>query len=216
MSMDANELARLRDDALAILDPVNGYRPWDQDDRLGSGPWRGPALRAWEDAHGHDARLKCYAEFGCRLLEVECAENTLALLTEVERLADTDKAQGATIRGLEDENTELNNELGTAVQVLKLERDAALTDVERLRVEGEDIFAELKEITRERDSAIVEREALRARLAAVGELAEKWLSRIPHQSGGFYPEASAYDDGRDTSTDACADDLLTALAEGGA
>ena len=46
----------------------------------------------------------------------------LTLLDEVERLTDDSKAQGAMIRELEDENTELNDELGTAVQVLKLER----------------------------------------------------------------------------------------------
>ena len=47
----------------------------------------------------------------------------LALLAEIERLTGDSKAQGATIRELEDENVELNDELGTAVQVLKLERD---------------------------------------------------------------------------------------------
>ena len=60
-------------------------------------------------------------------------QKSLYSVTEVERLRDTEKALGVTIRDLEDENAELNNELGTAVQVLKLERDAALAEVERLR-----------------------------------------------------------------------------------
>lgn len=25
---------------------------------------------AWEEAHGHDVRLKCYPEYGCQVLEV--------------------------------------------------------------------------------------------------------------------------------------------------
>ena len=42
--------------------------PFDRDEKLGAPPWHGPKLAAWEAAHGHDARLKCYPEFGCQLL----------------------------------------------------------------------------------------------------------------------------------------------------
>ena len=79
--MDANELARLRDGAQAVLDAANGYRPFDRD-KLGALPKPDGSLMvvAWEAAHGHDVRTKCYAEYGCQLLEVEGAENILALL----------------------------------------------------------------------------------------------------------------------------------------
>lgn len=47
------------------------YRPWDREEKLGAPPWSGAALKEWEEAHGHDARLKCYPEFGCQLLHDE-------------------------------------------------------------------------------------------------------------------------------------------------
>jgi hypothetical protein len=49
------------------------YRPWDQEEKLGEPPWSkdDPKLQAWEAAHGHDVRLKCYPEFGCQALEAE-------------------------------------------------------------------------------------------------------------------------------------------------
>lgn len=47
------------------------YEPFDQDTRVGPPPWSpaDPALRAWEAAHGHDIRLKCYVEHGCQVIE---------------------------------------------------------------------------------------------------------------------------------------------------
>lgn len=45
------------------------YRPFDQREKLGEPPWSGVELEAWEAAHGHDARLKCYPEFGCAVVE---------------------------------------------------------------------------------------------------------------------------------------------------
>jgi hypothetical protein len=41
-----------------------GYTTWDQ----GEPPWGDDVVYAWEAAHGHDIRTKCYAEFGCQLL----------------------------------------------------------------------------------------------------------------------------------------------------
>ncbi len=59
------------------------YRPFDQERHGLTRPWRaGPALDAWEAAHGHDIRLKCYPEFGCQAIEYERD----ALEAEVARL----------------------------------------------------------------------------------------------------------------------------------
>ena len=47
------------------------YRPFDQDKHLPPPPWQpsDPALQAWEAAHGHDVRMKCYPEFGCQAIQ---------------------------------------------------------------------------------------------------------------------------------------------------
>lgn len=74
----------------------------------------------------------------------------LALLAEVERLRDTEKAQGAMIRELEDENAELNDELGTAVQVLKLERDGL-----RARLAAVEAVCRLDDLTDEEFAAFI-------------------------------------------------------------
>lgn len=49
---------------------MNSYRPFDQDRHLPPPPWQpdDPALIAWESAHGHDVRTKCYPEFGCQAI----------------------------------------------------------------------------------------------------------------------------------------------------
>jgi hypothetical protein len=46
------------------------YTTWDVDEHLPGKGWKpdDPKVLAWEAAHGHDARLKCYPEFGCQLL----------------------------------------------------------------------------------------------------------------------------------------------------
>lgn len=77
------------------------------------------------------AYLECDLCAGVGRLHTGCVERSYAdliaerdaALAEVERLTDTEKVQGAMIRELERLNTELNDELGTAVQMLKLERD---------------------------------------------------------------------------------------------
>lgn len=50
---------------------MSDYVPWDQGEKLPPPPWSpdDPDVRAWEQAHGHDVRLKCYVEFGCQVIE---------------------------------------------------------------------------------------------------------------------------------------------------
>lgn len=53
---------------------MSDYRPFDQDKwLLTPPPWHpnNPALVAWEAAHGHDFRIKCYPEFGCLAIGYE-------------------------------------------------------------------------------------------------------------------------------------------------
>ena len=76
--MDMN-LTEWEDDARSEL---NDYEPFDQKAWLGETPWKlsDPAVIAWEAAHGHDPRIKCFAEYGCQLLEVVGARRILSLI----------------------------------------------------------------------------------------------------------------------------------------
>ena len=76
--MDMN-LTEWEDDARSEL---NDYEPFDQKTWLGESPWKvsDPAVIAWEAAHGHDPRIKCFAEYGCQLLEVVGARRILSLI----------------------------------------------------------------------------------------------------------------------------------------
>jgi len=57
------------------------YKAFDRHEKLGDPPWEFNAVKAWEEAHGHDVRLKCYAEFGCRFADIETvAEGVVRLL----------------------------------------------------------------------------------------------------------------------------------------
>ena len=47
------------------------YLPFDQKKHLGLRPWDDDAVEEWEEGHGHDVRLKCYVEYGCRAVENE-------------------------------------------------------------------------------------------------------------------------------------------------
>jgi len=68
------EVKRLRDGIEALL-PAGPYQPWDREKHLGQPPWKqSQALIAWETAHGHDVRQKCYPEFGCQLATVDATE----------------------------------------------------------------------------------------------------------------------------------------------
>lgn len=67
-----------------------GYRPGDQDEKLGPPPWKpdDPAVIAWERYHGHDPRLSCYLD-GCGVLQriaAEEHEELMVLRDEVRRL----------------------------------------------------------------------------------------------------------------------------------
>lgn len=68
-----------------LIDEAQGmdltYAPFDRDEKLGEdrAAWVLAEVDAWEDAHGHDVRLKCYPEFECRVVEVPWAR----ALTEV-------------------------------------------------------------------------------------------------------------------------------------
>lgn len=56
--------------------PDRKYVPFDQQDKLGPPPWDplDEDLANWERAHGHDVRMKCYAEFGCQVIEGDAYE----------------------------------------------------------------------------------------------------------------------------------------------
>lgn len=83
------------------------YHTFDQKEKLGPPPWRlSPALIAWEQAHGHDPRVKCHSELGCVLVESELRE-------EIDRL-----------RGL----------LADEERMRRRQREEAERRVERLRV----------------------------------------------------------------------------------
>ena len=84
----------------------------------------------------------------------------LALLAEIERLTDTEKVQGVMIRELQRLNTELNNELGTAVQVLRLERDSLRAEVDRITCVARDLAVSQLERHHQRDAALAEVERL--------------------------------------------------------
>ena len=67
---------------------ASDYRPWDRDEKLGPPPWSGtdPKVIAWEQAHGHDVRLKCYPELGCQLVEVRAERIEAAARAVVDML----------------------------------------------------------------------------------------------------------------------------------
>jgi hypothetical protein len=54
-----------------MLPPKPNYIPFDQETHLGPSPWNRDVhkVKEWEEAHGHDLRLKCYPEFNCKVIE---------------------------------------------------------------------------------------------------------------------------------------------------
>lgn len=77
--------AALREAAQAVVDAFKHEGPYQPHDRrywLGDPPWDEDIVKAWEQAHGHDARLPCYEEHGCLLLVGE--DDVLALVEALE------------------------------------------------------------------------------------------------------------------------------------
>jgi len=64
---------------------VPGYTTFDREAHLGASPWNDPAaISVWEQAHGHDVRLKCYVEFGCVVIESEAMAVIAGLLDTID------------------------------------------------------------------------------------------------------------------------------------
>jgi ElaB/YqjD/DUF883 family membrane-anchored ribosome-binding protein len=69
------------------------YEPFDQERWLGPPPWVSTAaMVAWEQAHGHDVRLKCYVEFGCQVIEPTLERRIDRLVAERKEHAEQTKA----------------------------------------------------------------------------------------------------------------------------
>ena len=96
------------------------YRPFDQGERIRY--WRGfwdtiteqhnfnVDVAAWEDAHGHDMRLKCYPEFGCQVIEsygMSMVQRLTAALEQAEREL---TEQAATIEAIRKWNRDADGE----------------------------------------------------------------------------------------------------------
>jgi hypothetical protein len=87
---------------------TSGYGPFDQREKLGEPPWSGAALEAWEKAHGHDARLKCYPEFGCQVVEAgrerleEAARRVVDCYDEARASSDINTAWGILAQAIND------------------------------------------------------------------------------------------------------------------
>lgn len=80
--MHAELIAAGRDEIAGVR---TDYEPSDRDEKLGiDPPYDSALLAAWEEAHGHDVRLKCYPEFGCRVLEATLAVHVAKLADALE------------------------------------------------------------------------------------------------------------------------------------
>ena len=109
------------------------YKPFDQDETLPPPPWKptDPAIVAWEKAHGHDVRLKCYPEFGCQVIE-QALEREIATLRAALDEANTENAQ------LRDQLRDANTKYGEAfVGALTLQARIAEANTERDRLRDE-------------------------------------------------------------------------------
>ena len=73
---------------------MNEYRAWDREEKLGPGPWLlDSKVSAWEAAHGHDVRLKCYPEFGCYLAWNRLEEAARVVVAQADLCATDDVVQ---------------------------------------------------------------------------------------------------------------------------
>lgn len=73
------------------------YEPFDQEHWIGEPPWHegNPAVKAWEAAHGHDVRLKCYVEYGCQVIEPTLERKVEALTAELQQVRSAWQVQTA-------------------------------------------------------------------------------------------------------------------------
>ena len=70
---------------------MSTYRPFDQKKHLQGPPWTsGLELEAWEEAHGHDVRVTCYVEYGCKALD-DHYEELKSVVEEQEKLLEEAK-----------------------------------------------------------------------------------------------------------------------------
>lgn len=99
------------------------YRPWDQESKLGPPPWQpaDPKLQAWQQAHGHDVRLKCYPEFGCLVTADEYDDSVdYAAEYDDELIAERNLARSVAVQ-LEQENALLRQTIGCLSSLLGVE-----------------------------------------------------------------------------------------------
>lgn len=65
----------------------------DDNSMLGEPPWKpdDPALVAWEEAHGHDVRLRCSTDYHCRLVDRDLEEAKATIADLRDRIATTSR-----------------------------------------------------------------------------------------------------------------------------
>src|SRR3954469_2172352 len=119
------------------------YEPFDQEARLPPPPWSpdDPALKAWEAAHGHDVRVKCYVEFGCQVIEE-------SLEREIDRLESQNQAlqeRAATFKAWADDYKTQRDDALVALALIQA------TDCDTLKPTHHDVATQALSPTQETD-----------------------------------------------------------------
>ncbi|KQO98404.1 hypothetical protein [Leifsonia sp. Leaf264] len=85
-ALDPDHIASLIASARGEVDGIpTEYVAFDRDEKLGTElPYDTDKLAAWEAAHGHDVRTKCYPEFGCYVIEAGAAKHITAIADTLE------------------------------------------------------------------------------------------------------------------------------------
>lgn len=97
--MTPTEARQLIEEARAEADGFSDskYEPFDREKWLGvwsNGSWEHPQnIPAWEAAHGHDIRVKCYPEFGCLVVDVPWAKLLVSLAAALSAFLPTDETE---------------------------------------------------------------------------------------------------------------------------